>query len=100
MILSGKPVDAGEAYRIGLVNRVVDLPSLLSASEELAERIVKNAPLALEYAINAVDQGLDADLETGLHLEATLFGNLAASDDWREGMDAFLTKRKASFKGR
>jgi enoyl-CoA hydratase len=101
MILTGDPIDAQEAYRIGLVNRVVPAgDSLLDAARELARRMIRNAPLALRHALLAVDQGLESDLEKGLLLEATLFGILCASDDLREGMTAFLEKRPAKFQGK
>ncbi|MGH9321305.1 MAG: enoyl-CoA hydratase-related protein [Vicinamibacteria bacterium] len=101
MILTGDPVDAHEAYRIGLVNRVVPQgESLLEASEALARRMVRNAPIALRHALLAVDQGLDLELSKGLLLEAALFGILCGTEDLREGMSAFLEKRKAAFRGK
>ena len=101
MILTGDPIDAQEAYRIGLVNRVVpEGASLLDAARELAQRMIRNAPLALRHALLAVDRGLDADLDGGLLLEATLFGILCATEDLREGMNAFLEKRPAKFQGK
>ena len=100
MILSAQPVDAAEAHRIGLVNRVVPNNELATAADDLARKIIKNAPGALRSVILAVNRGLDADLETGLEFEATLFGVLAGSDDWREGMKAFVEKRPPKFTGR
>jgi enoyl-CoA hydratase len=100
MILTGDPVDASEALRIGLVNKVVPKESLLETAEGIAERMVRNAPLALRHALTAIDQGFDADLEKGLLLEATLFGILCGTEDLREGMNAFLEKRKAIFRGK
>jgi enoyl-CoA hydratase len=100
MILTGDPVDAAEAHRIGLVNRVVPRESLLETAESLARRMVRNAPLALRHALVAIDQGLEADLEKGLLVEATLFGILCGTEDLKEGMSAFLEKRKASFQGK
>ena len=100
MILSAQPVDAAEAHRIGLVNRVVPKDELIAAADELARQIIKNAPGALRSVILAVHRGLDANLRTGLEFEATLFGVLAGSDDWREGMKAFLEKRPPKFTGR
>jgi len=81
MILTGDPVDAAEALRIGLVNRVVPKESLLETADALARRMVRNAPLALRHALLAIDQGLEVDLEKGLLLEATLFGILCGTDD-------------------
>ncbi|HJS75520.1 MAG TPA: enoyl-CoA hydratase-related protein [Vicinamibacteria bacterium] len=100
MILTGDAVDAAEALRIGLVNRVVPRESLLETAEALARRMVRNAPMALRHALLAIDQGLEADLEKGLLLEATLFGILCGTEDLREGMTAFLEKRKAAFRGK
>jgi enoyl-CoA hydratase len=100
MILTGDPVDAAEALRIGLVNRVVPGESLLETAEALARRMVRNAPMALRHALLAIDQGLEADQEKGLLLEATLFGILCGTEDLREGMTAFLEKRKAAFRGK
>ncbi len=100
MILTGDPIDAAEALRIGLVNRVVPLTSLLETADTIARRMVRNAPLALRHALLAIDQGLEADLEKGLLLEATLFGILCGTEDLKEGMTAFLEKRKAAFRGK
>jgi enoyl-CoA hydratase len=100
MIFTGDPVDAAEALRIGLVNRVVPKESLLETADTLARRMVRNAPLALRHALLAIDQGLEVDLEKGLLLEATLFGILCGTEDLREGMNAFLEKRKAAFRGK
>jgi len=100
MILTGDPVDATEALRIGLVNRVVSKESLLETADTLARRMVRNAPLALRHALLAIDQGLEVDLEKGLLLEATLFGILCGTEDLKEGMNAFLEKRKAAFRGK
>lgn len=100
LILTGEPVDAAEAHRIGLVNRVVAPAELLETSRELLRKCIRNAPLALANAIVAIDEGLDVGLEKGLLLEANLFGILCGSDDLREGMNAFLEKRKARFEGK
>jgi enoyl-CoA hydratase len=100
MVLTGDPVDAAEALRIGLVNRVVPKEALLETAETIARRMVRNAPLALRHALLAIDQGLEVDVEKGLLLEATLFGILCGTEDLREGMNAFLEKRKAAFRGK
>ena len=100
MILTGDPVDAAEALRIGLVNRVVPKESLLETADTLARRMVRSAPLALRHALLAIDQGVEVDLEKGMLLEATLFGILCGTEDLREGMNAFLEKRKAAFRGK
>ncbi len=100
MILTGQPVDAVEAHRIGLVNQVVAAEELLEAAEVLARTMIRNAPLALTHALLAVDRGLEAGQDEGMLVEATLFGILCASDDLREGMSAFLEKRAAKFEGK
>jgi enoyl-CoA hydratase len=100
LILTGAHIDASEAHRIGLVNRVVPATELLSETEKLVRKIIANGPLALRHALIAVDQGLDVAQEQGMLLEATLFGILFGTDDLREGMSAFLEKRRAEFKGK
>ena len=99
MILSGEPIDADEAFRIGLVNRVVAQEELVDAAEEFLTKTLANGPMALSMALAAVDQGLDLELEKGLLLEATLFSILCATDDMKEGMAAFLEKRQPNFRG-
>jgi enoyl-CoA hydratase len=100
MILSGRIVEAGEAREIGLVNKVVPAAKLLEAAETLAKEIIKNAPLALAYSIEAINRGLDRTLAEGLELEAEIFGRSCATEDFREGAKAFIEKRKADFRGR
>jgi len=100
LILSGRTVEAKEAFEIGLVNRVVPLNELAGACAKLAKEIMANAPLALQYSIQAVNQGLDQALQAGLQTEAGLFGRTFASEDSQEGTKAFLEKRKANFKGK
>ena len=100
LLLTGDHVDAAEALRIGLVNRVVPAAELAAAAENLMRQMIANAPLALALCIEAVDRGLEMSLEEGLILEANHFGLLAATDDMREGMRAFLEKRPAAFAGK
>lgn len=100
MILTGAHIDAAEAHRIGLVNRVVPASELLDETERLVRSIIANGPLALRHALLAVDQGLEIDQEKGMLVEAALFGILFGTEDLREGMAAFLEKRKAEFKGK
>ncbi|HXZ13242.1 MAG TPA: enoyl-CoA hydratase-related protein [Candidatus Sulfotelmatobacter sp.] len=100
MILSGEMIPAEEALRVGLVNRVVDLPELLPAAESIAGKIIANGPLAVKYAMEAVERGMEMPQEEGLFLEATLFGLCCATEDMREGTRAFLEKRPAKFQGR
>ena len=100
LILSGKMIDSQEALTIGLLNRVVPHEELSSTCEAFAREIAANAPLALEYSIQAVNKGLDQTLEEGLLLEAKLFGDACATEDSKEGTQAFLEKRKANFRGK
>ena len=99
LILTGEMIDAQEAYRIGLVNHVYPRGDLLDAAKELAKKIAANGPVAVALAIEAVDHGYHAATEDALRLEANLFGLLASTQDMREGMGAFLEKRKADFQG-
>jgi enoyl-CoA hydratase len=100
LILSGEMIDAQEAYRIGLVNRVVPAADLLAESEKMMRGILAMAPLAVRLCIEAVDQGCEMTLDEGLLLEANHFGLLAATHDMKEGTTAFLEKRPARFEGR
>jgi enoyl-CoA hydratase len=100
MILTGDPVDAREAHRIGLVNRVVPLAEIDQAAETLAKTMLGRGPVALRYAMQAVHEGLQMTLAEGLSMEAALFGLTCATDDMKEGTRAFIEKRKPSFRGR
>jgi enoyl-CoA hydratase len=100
LILSGEMIDAQEAYRIGLVNKVVPSGALLAESEKMMRGILAMGPLAIRLAMEAVDQGLEMSLDEGLLLEANHFGLLAATQDMKEGLTAFLEKRPAEFHGR
>ncbi len=100
LLLTGDMIDAAEAYRIGLVNRVVPGDRLLAEAEAMLRRILENGPLALRFVIEAVDAGLELALDDGLLLEANHFGLLSATADMHEGTTAFLEKRKPVFSGR
>ncbi|HYL45540.1 MAG TPA: enoyl-CoA hydratase-related protein [Candidatus Limnocylindrales bacterium] len=100
LILTGEMIPADEALRIGLVNRVVELAELLPTAEAIAKKIIANAPLAVKYAMEAIEHGMEMPQEEGLFLEATLFGLCCATEDMREGTRAFLEKRPAKFQGK
>lgn len=100
LVLAGEPIDAREAHRIGLVNRVLPPAELLPAAEALARTLLSRGPVALRYAMQAVHEGLQMGLDEGLSTEASLFGLCCATDDMREGTRAFVEKRKPVFKGR
>ncbi len=120
LLLGGGMIDAAEAYRIGLVNAVIevfekdekgeeilnekgrkvfDRAAFLSSIREMLKGILTKAPLALGNVIEAVNRGVEDSLDAGLALEADLFGLLYASEDTHEGLNAFLEKREAKFKG-
>ena len=98
--LTGEPISAEEAYRIGLVNEVVPPGDLMQEAEALANKIKANAPLAVRFAMEAIHHGLQGTLEEGLYLEATLFSLCATTEDMKEGTKAFLEKRAPNFKGK
>ncbi len=100
LILSGDTISAQEAYRIGLVNEVVPVAELLVRCETILKQIFANAPLAVKYALEAVNKGLETSQDEGLSLEASYFGLCAATEDKKEGTTAFLEKRKPQFQGR
>ncbi len=100
LVLTGEMISAQEAHRIGLVNEVVPAGELIARAEAIAAKIVANAPLAIQYAMEAVNRGLELPLADGLFLEATLFGVCCATEDKNEGTKAFLEKRPAQFKGK
>ena len=100
LLLTGEIIDAAEAFRIGLVNRVHPAGELLDAARTMLQAMIANAPLALAGCIEAVNRGYDLPLEEANALEATMFGVLAGSEDMREGTEAFLAKRAPQFTGR
>src|SRR6266850_8619763 len=100
IILSGRRVKADEAERLGLVNRVVPREKLMEETLALAQSILKNGPLAVSAALEAVRRGLDLPFDAGLRFESGRFGILAASEDMHEGLKAFLDKRPPAFRSR
>src|SRR3954452_2245055 len=100
LICTGDRINAADAEKIGLVNRVVPADQLMTTCEEMAKKIISRGPLAVRASIEAVNNGLNMSFEEGQFLEATLFGLLCASVDTKEGMRAFLEKRAANFTGK
>lgn len=100
MLLTGEMIDAAEAHRIGLVNKVVPKDKLLAEAEALLRKMLTNGPLSLRFTLEAVGAGHEMPLAQGLSHEATLFGLICASEDKREGTLAFLEKRPAKFQGK
>jgi enoyl-CoA hydratase len=100
ILLSGEMVGADEAFRMGLVNRVVSGDTLMAEATSLLKKMLANAPLSLQYTIEAVNAGLDMSFEDAQDHEATLFGVLCSTADKAEGTSAFLEKRPAKFQGR
>ena len=100
LLYTGEIINADEAYRIGLVNKVVPAEELMSVVKALAEKILSRAPIAVQLCKAAVNEGLDTDLETGTAYEAEVFALCFATADQKEGMGAFVEKRKAQFIGK
>jgi enoyl-CoA hydratase/carnithine racemase len=100
LILTGGIINAAEAYRIGLVNEVVPAAQLIARAEAVLNEIFSNAPLAVKFSLQAVNDGMETTLAEGLALEASLFGLCAGTEDKKEGTTAFLEKRKPQFHGR
>jgi enoyl-CoA hydratase/carnithine racemase len=100
LILTGDPINAQEAYRIGLVNQVIPQKDLLATAESLARKIMANGPLAIRFAMEAVNHGAEMTQAEGQFLEATLFGLCCTTEDKNEGTRAFLEKRPAKFTGK
>ncbi len=100
MLTSGRPIDANEAYRIGLVNKVVPAAELMAEAKKMAEALLKPAPLAARAAKQAMMQGLNTTLLSGLEIEYQLEKYVTKSEDFKEGRQAFMEKRKADFKAK
>jgi glutaryl-CoA dehydrogenase len=100
LILSGEMIGAQEAFRIGLVNEIIPAAELIARAEAILKRIAANAPIAVKFALEATNKGMEASQSEGLLLEASYFGLCAATEDKREGTSAFLEKRVPQFRGR
>lgn len=99
LIYTGKMIDAMEAYSIGLVNHVHSVETLMEEAKKMAKEIAAKAPIAVQYAKRAINEGMEMDIKRGLQLEADLFGLCFSTTDQKEGMKAFMEKRKTDFKG-
>src|ERR1700734_2581419 len=100
LVLAGEMISAQEAHRIGLVNEVTTAAELIPRAEAIAQKIMANAPLAVQYSMEAVNKGMEMTLAEGLYLEAVLFAVACSSEDKKEGTTVFLEKRQAQFKGK
>jgi len=100
LIYTGANVAAEEAYRIGLLNKVVAVEALLEETKTVAKKIMRNSHLGVEGSKKAINQGMQMVLQQGLVLESEIFGALFATEDQKEGMAAFVEKRKAQFENK
>lgn len=97
LIYTGDIIKADEAYKIGLVNIVVEPEKLIEEANKMAEKIKANSSVAVRYSKEAINKGIETDIETGMSYESNIFGLCFASLDQKEGMTAFVEKRKANF---
>ncbi|RJP80056.1 MAG: crotonase [Candidatus Zixiibacteriota bacterium] len=100
LCLTGDMVDAPEAYRLGLVNKVYPAAELIPKSKEFLKKVISKGPQAVAYVLHACNRGVEMGLGDALRLEAHLFGLVCATEDMKEGTQAFLEKRPAQFKGK
>jgi enoyl-CoA hydratase len=100
LILSGEMISAQEAHRIGLVNEIVPAANLIERAEAILRQIAANAPIAVKFALEAANKGMETSQSEGMLLEASYFGLCAATEDKKEGTSAFLEKRAPQFRGR
>jgi enoyl-CoA hydratase len=100
MLLTGEPISAQEAYRVGLVEQVVPQADLLATARQWAARMLANAPISIALTLSAVNAGLEMPLDEAMAFEASQFALSCTTEDMREGTRAFLEKRKAQFRGR
>lgn len=100
LIYTGGHIDAEEAYRIGLVNKVTEPEALMDETLKMANKIASNAPIAVKYSKEAINTGIQMDIDSAIAMEANLFGLCFASEDQKEGMGAFLGKRAPEFKNK
>ncbi|QGU95318.1 short-chain-enoyl-CoA hydratase [Clostridium bovifaecis] len=94
LIYTARIIDAQEAYRVGLVNKVVEPEELLPEANKIANEILKNAPIAVSLCKQAINRGMQVDMDTAIAFEAEVFGECFSTEDQTEGMTAFVEKRK------
>lgn len=100
LIYTGKVIGAEEAFRIGLVNKIVEPENLLAEAKALANTIASQAPIAVSLCKAAINKGIQTDIDTALSYESEVFGECFATEDQKEGMSAFVEKREKNFKNR
>ena len=100
LIYTADIIDAAEAYRIGLVNHVYEPEALIEEAMKMAEKIASKAPIAVKNSKEAINRGIQTDMDSAVAIEAYLFGLCFASEDQKEGMTAFFEKRKANFQNK
>lgn len=100
LIYTADIIDAAEAYRIGLVNHVYEPEVLMEEAMKMAEKIASKAPIAVKNSKEAINRGIQTDMDSAVAIEAYLFGLCFASEDQKEGMTAFFEKRKANFQNK
>ena len=100
LLLTGKTITSSEAYSLGVVEKVFDDDLLLKECYLLANKISKNAPIAILNTIKSVDKGYNEDIDSALNREAKLFSDLFNTDDAKNGMNSFINKEKSTFKGK
>ncbi len=100
LLMTGNIIDSQEAFRIGLVNKITTKENLITTAEDLLNTILQKGPYAIQMIIFAVNDGSDKKLSSALNEEANLFGKACATDDMREGTNAFIEKRKPNFSGK
>jgi enoyl-CoA hydratase len=100
LIFTGKVITSGEAYEMGLVNKVVPDDQLMEAVQELAGKILSTAPVGVQLAKAAINRSVDLDIDSGLDFEADAFGICFGTEDQKEGMTAFLEKRTPTYRGK
>jgi enoyl-CoA hydratase len=98
-LLTGEMFDAQKALELGLISEVVSQNELMPRVLKIAETLCEKSPIAIKFILQAVTEGIEQNLDTALHVESELFGNICATEDMKEGTAAFLEKRKPHFKG-